>query len=145
MYSSFDLLPRAWVPGGRSRVAWPPSPGLLGRLQGGGTLKSAGRSVLSPLGFRIKIYVDFDVGLGSLWGRSWVPLGGHFRSSWCLGRPKFVPEPSSNRLIFENVILHETLRFPMVFDQIDPKMGPRSTQDRSKMGPRSSWIAIFSS
>ena len=60
-----------------------PLPEPLGRLPGGGLgPKSAGRSVANPLGFRIKIYVDFDVGLRSFWGRSWVPLGGHFRSSW---------------------------------------------------------------
>ena len=95
------------MPGSLSRGAWAASLGSLGRLPGGGPgPKSAGRSLPNPLGFRIEIYVDFDVGLGSLWGRSWVPLGGHFRSSWCLGRPKLVPEPSSNRLIFEKVILH---------------------------------------
>ena len=33
--------------------------------------------------------------------------------------------------------------FPWFLAQIDPKMGPRSTQDRSKMGPRSSWVAFF--
>ena len=95
----------------------------------------AGRSVHSPLGFRIEIYDDFDVDLGSFWGRSWVPLGGHFRSSWRLGRPKLVPEPSSNHLIFEKVILHEILRFPILLGSsgshmVAPKR-PRSLQDAS--------------
>ena len=75
------------------------------------------QSHLSTLQIRIKIYVDLDVDFWSFWGRSWVPLGGHFRSCWRLFRPKLVSEPSSNRLIFEKVIFHETLRFPMVFAQ----------------------------
>ena len=75
---------------------------------------SAARSVPSPLGFRIKIHVDFDVDLGSFWGRSWVPLGGHFRSSWRLFRSKLLPKPSSNCLIFKKVILHEIVRFPIL-------------------------------
>ena len=29
--------------------------------------------------------------------------------------------------------------------KMDPKTGPRSTQDRPKTGPRSSWLAFFSS
>ena len=138
MHTSFDFLPRTWVPGGRSRVAWPPSPGLLGRLQGGGgTPKSETQSVVSLLGFRIEIYVDFDIGFGSFWGRSWVPLGGHFRSCWRLFRPKLVSEPSANQLIFEKVIFHETLRFPMVVCSNGPqdgaKIDPRSLQDGSKI------------
>ena len=67
------------------------------------------QSVASPLGFRIKFYVDFDVDLGSFWGRSWVPLGSHFRSSWRFLLAKWVPEASSNRLTFEKVIFHETV------------------------------------
>ena len=70
---------------------------------------SAGRSVLSPLDFRFKINVGFDVDFGTFGCRSWVPLGDHFRSFWRLFRPKLVPEPSSNRLIFEKVIFHETV------------------------------------
>ena len=98
------------MPGGRSRAVWAPSQGPWGASLGGGSgLKSAGRSLADPLGFRIKIYVDFDVGFGSFWGRSWVPLGGHFRSFWRLGRPKLVPEPSSNRLIFENMIFQKKM------------------------------------
>ena len=70
---------------------------------------SESQTLASPLGFRIKIYVDFDVDFESFWGRSWLPLGGHFRSSWRFVPPKLVPEPSSNRLIFEKVIFHETV------------------------------------
>ena len=78
---------------------------------------SAGQNLASLHRFRIKIHVDFDVDFGSFWARSWVPLGDHFRTFWRLFRPKLVPEPSSNRLIFEKVIFHETLRFQIVFDQ----------------------------
>ena len=53
---------RAWVPGGLSRGAWAPSLGSLGRLPGGGPdPNSEAQNVLSPLGFRIVFYVDFDV------------------------------------------------------------------------------------
>ena len=134
MYTSFDLLPRAWVPGGRSCVAWPHSPGLLGRLQGGaGALKSAPRSVASPLGFRIEIYLDFDVGLGSFWGRSWVPLGGHFRSSWRFIPLKWLPEPSSNRLIFEKVFVHEIVCF---FNTLGVFGLPHGASKATKIAPR---------
>ena len=79
--------------------------------------------------------MDFDVGLGSFWGRSWVPLGGHFRSSWRLGRSKLVPEPSSNRLIFEKAIFHEIARFLILLGVWGPHMvppnRPRSLQDGS--------------
>ena len=126
------------MPGGLSRVAWAASPGLLGGSLGGVSgPKSAGRSLPNPLGFRIKFYVDFDVGFGSLWARSWVPLGGHFRSFWRLGRPKWVPEPSSNSLVFEKVIVHETICFIRVWGVSGPKMvppnDPRSLQDGSKI------------
>ena len=65
----FMFRTRTWVPGclgGRSRGAWAASPGSLGRLPGapwGGDPgpMSAGQNVLSPLGFRIVFYVDFDV------------------------------------------------------------------------------------
>ena len=122
--------------------AWGPVPCRLAPLPrapeappGGGALKSARRSVPNPLGFRIEIYVDFGVGLGSLWGGSWVPLGGHFRSSWRLRRSKLVPEPSSNRLIFEKVILCDILRFPILLGSSGSHMAlpkrPRSLQDGS--------------
>ena len=83
MYVCFYVFrTRAWVPGGLPRGAWAASLGSLGRLPGGGPgPKSVRQSMLSPLGFRIKKYVDFDVDFGSFGDRSWVPLGGHFRSS----------------------------------------------------------------
>ena len=93
------------------------------------------QTLASPLGFRIKIHVDFDVDLGSFWGRSWVPLGGPFRSFWRPGRPKLVPEPSSKRLIFEKVIVHEIVRFPILLgpsgSHMAPPKRPRSLQDGS--------------
>ena len=121
-----------------------PLPEPLGRLPGevlepGEVLDPMSEtiSVPSTLGFRIKIHVDFDVDLGSFWGRSWVPLGGHFRSSGRVCRPKLVPEPSSSRLNIEKVIVHETIRFIRVWGVFWPKMapqdGPRSPQDESKI------------
>ena len=132
----YVLLACTCVPGGLSRAAWAPSPGPQGRLPGGVFDQlSESQTLPSPLGFRIKIYVDFDVGFGSLWGRSGVPLGSHFRSFWRLGRPKLVPEPSSNRLIFEKVILCEKVRFPILLgpsgSRMAPPKRPRSLQDGS--------------
>ena len=123
-----------------------PPPGAPGALLWGGSgPMSAGRSHLDPHDFRIEIYVDFDVDFGSFWGRSWVPLGGHFRSSWCFFRSKLGQKPSLNRLIFEKVIFHEILRFPMLWGFLASTWRPKTTQDRSKTGPRSSWIDAFSS
>ena len=123
----------AWGPVSCRLAPLPRAPGAP--PGGGGGLKSARRSVANPLGFRIEIYVDFDVGFGSLWARSWVPLGGHFRSFWRLGRPKLVPEPSSSHLIFEKVNLHEIVRFPILLgssgSHMVPPNRPRSLQDGS--------------
>ena len=99
-------------PGPPPLGSWGASQGLPGGGPGG---KFIARWWLCLLWIRIKNHVDFDVDFWSSWGPSWVPLGGHFRSCWRLFRPKLVSEPSSNRLIFEKVIFHETLRFPMVF------------------------------
>ena len=120
------------VPGPPPMGAW----GASRELPGGGSRpKVWGQNDLSPLGFRIEIYVDFDVGFGSLWARSWVPLGGHFRSSLRFFPPKWDPEPSSNRLIFEKVIVHEILRFPVLLGSSGSRMAPpkrsRSLQDGS--------------
>ena len=106
---------------------------------------SPGQKVASPLGFRIKIHADFDVDLGSFWGRSWVPLGGHFWTFWRLGRPKLVPKPSSNRLNIEKVNFHETSAGVVPERLQGPKMAPKTAQDRPKTGPRSSWIVFFAS
>ena len=103
------------------------------------------QTVPSPLGFRIKIYVDFDVGFGSLWARSWVPLGGHFRSCWRLFRLKLVLGPSSNRLVFEKVNFHETSAGVVPERFQGPKMAAKTAQDRLKTDPRSSWIGFFDS
>ena len=123
----------AWGPVPCRSAPLPRAPGAPPR--GGGTLKSARRSVADPHGFRIEIYFDFDIGLGSFWGRSWVPLGGHFRSSWRFFPLKWLPEPSSKRLIFEKVNLHEILRFPTLLgspgSHMAPPKRPRSLQDGS--------------
>ena len=106
-----------WVPGGG--CTWP-------KLQGSPPPTSTYR----PFEFASKfmsilmsIFGRFGVDLGSL-------LGGHFRSCWRLFRPKLVPEPSSNRLIIEKAIVHETIRFPILF-------GPNGPQDGVKIDPRS--------
>ena len=53
-----------------------------------------------------------------------------------LFRPKLLPDPSSNRLIIEKVIVHEASRFLIAFKQNEPqdgaKIDPRSLQDESK-------------
>ena len=55
--------------------------------------------------------------LMSFFGRFGDDLGsllGGFLGLWmALGRSKLVPRPSSNRLIFENAIFQNTLRFPI--------------------------------
>ena len=132
---------RTWVPG--RAVPWglgrlPRAPGAPPRGSPGGvpTLNYKGHFHLSTLRIRIKIYVDLDVDFWSFWGRSWVPLGGHFRSFWCLFRRKLVPEPSSNRLIFfQNVFVHEIIRFALLLGVWGARMATqkcsRSLQDGS--------------
>ena len=89
--------------------------GTSQRLPGGfPTPNYKAQSHLSTLRIRIKIYVDLDVDFWSILGRSWVPLGGHFRPCWRLFRPKLASEPSSNQLIFEKVVLNEILLFRIV-------------------------------
>ena len=128
--------------GGRSRGAWAAPPGPLGHVpggpRGGGPAESlqvvggrASRGFASKImSILMSIFGRLGVHLGSLLG---VMLG----SCWRLFRPKWVPDPSSNRLIIEKVICHETLRFPMFFGQDGlqdgAKIDPRSLQDRSKI------------
>ena len=90
------------------------------------------------LGFFIaQNHVVFDVDFWPFWARFWVPLGTHFRSCWRLGRPKLVPKPSSNRIIIQKVIFHETSAgvmfgaFPGL--QESTQNDPRSPQDGSKI------------
>ena len=86
--------------GRRSRGAWAASRGLLG-----GTPENyKGHFRLSTLRIRIKIYVDSDVDFWPFWARSWVPLGVMLGLFWYLFRPKWVPDPYSNHLIFEKLI-----------------------------------------
>ena len=91
-------------------------------FQGGGLAPMLpAHKLLDPLGLGIVFKVDLDFDFRSSWGRFGLRLGGHFRSFWRFGRPKLVPKPSSNRFIFEKMIVHETLRFPMVF--VNPYFG----------------------
>ena len=126
--------------GGRSRGAWAAPPGTLGHIPGGprgANYPQVKVCSMTFLGFFIvQNHVDFDVDFCSFWGRSWVPLGGPFRSLWRLGPPKLLPRSSSNRLIIEKVIFHETSA-GVVFGaflgpQDAPKFDPRSPQDGLK-------------
>ena len=92
---------------------------------------------------RLKIYIDYEVDFGSLWGRSWLALGGHVGLILALGRPKLVPKPSSNRLHFEKANFHADPRFPSLFAFFSPKMGPYTAQVRPQTDPTSSGIAFF--
>ena len=128
----------AWVPGRAvpwclGRLPWAPGASPRGSPGGVPAPNYKGQSPSSTFQIRIEIYVDFDIDFWSVWGRSWAPLGDHFRPCCRLFRPKLVPEPSSNRLIFEKVIAHETLRFPILLGQ---KWTPRWGQDRPKIAPR---------
>ena len=138
----FMFRTRTWVPGravpwGLGRSPW--APGARPRGSQGGVLAESLQVVggYASRGFASKImsilmsiFGRLGVHLGSLWG---VMLG----SCWHLFRPKWVPEPSSNRLIIEKVIFHETLRFPILVGQNGPqdraKIDPRSLQDGSKI------------
>ena len=82
MYTSFDFLPRVWVPGSRSRAVWAPSQSPWGASLGGVPApKSASRSVASAHGTFLKIikllwkYVDLaPIGVGERGAAR--PLGG---------------------------------------------------------------------
>ena len=123
------------MPGGRSRAVSDPSPEPLGRLPGVVSVQdlavTPGSSLLVFTSKSITILNDF----GSFWGRSWVPLGGHFRSSWRFFPLKWLPEPSSKRLIFEKVNFHEISRFLTLLgppgSHMAPPKRPRSLQDGS--------------
>ena len=100
-------------------------------------------------------FVDFCIVFWSFWGRFWVRFGGRFRSFWRFGRPKLVPEPPSNRYIFEKyhigsckMVNHANVRLAagkprfarirggrheVKKRQNGAKMGPRSLQDSSKI------------
>ena len=142
--------------------AWAAPGGSRGTSQGGGRPK-----LLPPIPlFRRSVavfapkrssqnFVDLGVVFWSFWGRFWVRFGNRFRSFWRLGRPKLVPEPPSNRYIFEKyhigsckMVNHANVRlaagkprFARIRGgrhevkkcQNGAKMGPRSLQDRSKI------------
>ena len=125
-------------PGPPPLGSWGASQGLPGGGARPQTTRPTSRHFpSSTLQIRITIYVDFDDDFWSFWGRSWVPLGVMLGSCWRLFRPKWVLDPSSNCLIIEIVICHETLRFPMFVGQDGPqdgaKIDPRSLQDGSKI------------
>ena len=131
----------AWVPGRAipwclGRLPWVPGAPPGGSLGGVPGPMSAGQFRSGPIGFRIKIYVDLGVDFWSYWGRSWVPLGGHFRSFWRLGPPKLVPKPSSNRFNIEQVIFPKNERHRGREHDIEVQVGPRWHPRRPKIAPR---------
>ena len=133
----FMLRTRTWVPGravpwALGRLPWAPGAPPRGSPGGFPTPNYKGHFQPSTLQIRIEIYVDLDVDFWSLWARSWVPLGDHFRSCWRLFRPKLVSEPSSKRLIFEKVTKHS------FSNGVCSKLSPRWGQDRPKIAPR--WV-----
>ena len=71
------------VPGPPPLGPWGASRELPGGVSGP---MSAGQFRSGPIGFRIKIYVDLGVDFWSYWGRSSIPLGGHFRPFGDLAR-----------------------------------------------------------
>ena len=120
--------------------AWAPSPGPWDASLGGGPDPMCeSQTVSSPLAFRVKTDDDFDVDSKSFWGRSWIPLGGRFGSSWRLFPSKLVPEQSWNRLIFEKVIPVQILCFPMLFHEFYLHMAPQNEQ---RLLQDESWIVL---
>ena len=76
------------------------------------------------------IWGRFGVDLGSLLGVTFAPLGAFFRLSWS---PKLVQEASSNRLIFDKVIVHEIVWgqcFSYVFGDVTAPNGTVTSQKR---------------
>ena len=127
--------------------AWAASPGLLGRLPGaprGGVPAESLQAVggRASRGFASKIMTI----LMSIFGRLGVHLGSLLEvmlgSCW-----RFVPSGSRTRLrtalSSKKRCFTKQLVFEYLFPLIDPKIRPRLTQDRAKIGPRSFWIAFF--
>ena len=131
-------VPGRAIPWCLGRLPWVPG-APPGSSQGGvsGPM-SESRSLPSPHGSRIKIDVDFDVDFWSFGARSWVPLGGHFRSFWRLGRPKLVPRSSSNRLNIEKVIFQKNERRRGREHDFEVQVGSRWHPRRPKIDPRRS-------
>ena len=136
IHSSLRIYDFLEVPWGLGRLPWVPGAPPGGSLGGVPGPMSAGQFRSGPIGFRIKIYVDLGVDFWSYWGRSWVPLGGHFRSFWRLGPPKLVPKPSSNRLNIEQVIFPKNERHRGREHDIEVQVGPRWHPRRPKIAPR---------
>ena len=133
----FVFRTRTCVPGGLGgRSRGPRGGGPV--VPGGGSRPKLQQPIPVTLYFRpFELASKFMSILMSIFGRFLVDLGGHVRSCWCLFRPKLVPEPSSNRLIFEKVNVHETSA-GVVFGafpgpQESTQNDPRSPQDGSKI------------
>ena len=144
----FMFRTRTWVPGravpwGLGRLPW--APGAPPRGSQGGVTAESSRPTYghASCGFASKImsilmsiFGRLGVHLGSLLGVIFGHVGAFFGPSWSRNRLRI--DLSSKKCFFmKHYVVHRFL------PKIDPKMGPRSTQDRSKMGPRSSWVAFF--
>ena len=134
--------------GGRSRGAWAASPGLLGRIPGaprGGSRPQTTRPKVTPRPFKfaskfmsilMSIFGRFGVDLGSLLGVMFGHVGAFFGPSWSRNRLRTVL--SSKKRLFTKPF--KTNGFRRFFA---PRWRPKTTEDRSKTGPASSWIVFF--
>ena len=136
--------------GGRSRGAWAASPGLLGRLPGapgGGSRPQTTRP--NPVYRPSELASKFMSILMSIFGRLGVDLGPLFRVISGHVGAFFGPSWSRNRLgtvlSSKKSLFTKHYVFQYFWTKMYPKMGPRSTQDRSKTGPRSSWMCFVAS
>ena len=86
----------------------------------------------------MSIFGRFGVDLGLLLGVMFGHVGALFDASWSRNRLRTVLS-SKKRLFTKHYVFQHLLA------KIDPKMGPRSSQDRPKTGPRSSWVVFCSS
>ena len=136
--------------GGRSRGAWAASPGLLGHVSGGprGGVPAESLQIVggyASRGFASKmmsilmsIFSRLGVHLGSLLGVIFGHVGAFFGQSWSRNRFRTV-------LFLKKVFVHETVYNKLCQALFRSTWRPKTTQDRSKRGPRSSWTAFCSS
>ena len=80
------------------------------------------------MSFLMSILDRFGVDLGPLLGVIFGHVGAFFGPSW--SRNRLRTDLSSKKRLFTKYDV-----FPYFWGKMDPKMGPRSTRDRSKTGP----------
>ena len=86
----------------------------------------------------MSIFARLGVDPGSLLGSCWGHVCVCFGPSWSRNRLRIVL--SSKKRIFTRYYV-----FQYLFMLFPPRWHPQTTQDPSKTGPRSSWIAFFAS